>query len=364
MKPLLRILLAHAIACGVAIPAGAQQADTEFFESKIRPLLATQCYACHTRSKLGGLRVDSRAALLEGGEHGPAIVAGDAEASLLILAVRQTDPSLAMPKSADKLSDAQIADLVQWIDRDAPWPVAVDVADAAAGAQHDDTGIEDGYIISDQQRAWWAFQPLGRPTAPLEDGAATDIDRFVMATPRRRRPRAVGASQPPPSASPSDLRSHRSASDTRGDRGLRSRHVTRCLRDGHRPPPGLTALRRALGAALARRRTLRRGRHTRPGRGRHRCRALSDGVHLPRLGDRGVQRRHALRPLRQGSARRRPAARSGAQGAIGGSRFSGRRSLVLRHGQPAGGPCRRAPRPRRRDDPRLPPPHRRLCALS
>ena len=182
MKTLLRILLAHTIACGFAIPVGAQQEDTEFFESKIRPLLATQCYACHTRSKLGGLRVDSRAALLEGGDHGPAIVAGDADASLLILAVRQTDPSLAMPKSADKLSDAQIADLVQWIDMDAPWPVAVDVADAAAGARSDDPGIEEDYVISEQQRAWWAFQPLGHPAVPLDDGAATDIDRFVMAT--------------------------------------------------------------------------------------------------------------------------------------------------------------------------------------
>ena len=179
----LRILLALAIVgAAFATPATAQRGETEFFENKIRPLLVASCYDCHTGQKLGGLRVDSRQALLEGGEHGPAIVAGNAEASLLILAVRRSDASLTMPKSADKLSDEQIADLVRWIDMDAPWPEAVEVAEAGAGTQSEDTGIEDAYVISEQQRAWWAFQPLGRPTVPIAEGAATDVDRFVMAT--------------------------------------------------------------------------------------------------------------------------------------------------------------------------------------
>lgn len=188
MKTLLRILLALAIAWGFAIPAGAQAEADEFFETRIRPLLATHCYDCHTKSKLGGLRLDSRAALLEGGEHGPAIVAGDADASLLILAVRQSDPSLAMPMSADKLSDEQIADLVRWIDMDAPWPEAVEVADAgsvaqaATGTAGEASGVEDGYVISEQQRSWWAFRALASTTVPTVEGAATDIDRFVMAT--------------------------------------------------------------------------------------------------------------------------------------------------------------------------------------
>src|SRR5215475_5301092 len=73
-------------------------ASPEFFESRIRPVLAENCYDCHTTERYGGLRVDSRDALLKGGRSGPAIVPGDPDASLLIQAVRQTSDKLKMPK--------------------------------------------------------------------------------------------------------------------------------------------------------------------------------------------------------------------------------------------------------------------------
>src|SRR6476469_5767362 len=56
----------------------------EVFETRIRPLLASNCFACHTQSAMGGLRVDSRDALLKGGDTGPAIVPGDPDKSTLL----------------------------------------------------------------------------------------------------------------------------------------------------------------------------------------------------------------------------------------------------------------------------------------
>src|SRR5438105_12825755 len=84
--------------------AWAQQASEkiEFFEARVRPVLANHCYACHTDSKLGGLRVDSRVALLEGGKSGPAIVPGRPEESLLVKAVMHADPKLKMPMGGEK----------------------------------------------------------------------------------------------------------------------------------------------------------------------------------------------------------------------------------------------------------------------
>src|SRR4051794_3807633 len=80
----------------------------EFFESKVRPIFAEQCYKCHSEKaeKLkGGLRLDSPEAILKGGDTAPAIVPGDVEGSLLIKAVRYTDPELKMPPKNKKLSD-------------------------------------------------------------------------------------------------------------------------------------------------------------------------------------------------------------------------------------------------------------------
>jgi hypothetical protein len=73
-------------------------ATPDFFETKVRPVLANNCYACHTGSAMGGLRLDSRDAMLKGGGRGAALVPGDPDKSLLITAVRQTDENLKMPQ--------------------------------------------------------------------------------------------------------------------------------------------------------------------------------------------------------------------------------------------------------------------------
>src|SRR5438105_1570992 len=96
----------------------------EFFEKKIRPVLADNCYKCHSvrAQKLKGkFLLDSRASLLKGGETGPAIVLGDAEKSLLIQAVRYKNPDIEMPPDT-KLPDAIADDLAAWIKAGAKWP--------------------------------------------------------------------------------------------------------------------------------------------------------------------------------------------------------------------------------------------------
>src|ERR1700753_2004647 len=81
--------------------------QVEFFENKVRPILAERCYKCHSHEspKLkGGLSVEFREALLKGGENGPAVVPGDPERSMIIKAVRYKDPDLQMPPKGNKLS--------------------------------------------------------------------------------------------------------------------------------------------------------------------------------------------------------------------------------------------------------------------
>src|SRR5208283_3211375 len=115
----MRLLAVGLSVFSLAVAAPAQTPD--FFELKIRPVLATNCYACHTNSALGGLRLDSREAMLKGGKRGPSITPGDPEKSLLIQAVRQTDENLKMPQGG-KLKAAEVGDLVAWVKSGAVWP--------------------------------------------------------------------------------------------------------------------------------------------------------------------------------------------------------------------------------------------------
>jgi len=121
----LLVLLLPAPALRAAEP---DAASAEFFEKKIRPLLQNQCRECHSAAtkQRGGLKLDSRATLLQGGDSGPAVTPGDPDKSLLIKAVRYTDEPR-MPKKG-KLSDEQIADLTAWVKMGAPWPESGPVA--------------------------------------------------------------------------------------------------------------------------------------------------------------------------------------------------------------------------------------------
>src|SRR2546428_2748126 len=118
------------------LPASADEVKSpdpttiEFFEKKVRPLLVARCVSCHGASQqFSSLRVDSREALLRGGNRGPAIVPGDPQLSLLAKAVRHE--GLNMPVGG-KLEPAEIAAIEKWITLGAPWPD--DTVKTAAGA--------------------------------------------------------------------------------------------------------------------------------------------------------------------------------------------------------------------------------------
>jgi mono/diheme cytochrome c family protein len=159
---------------GLAVWHSASAADSdELFETRIRPVLARNCYGCHTGARSGGLELDSREHLLKGGSRGPAIVPGDPGHSLLIAAVRQSDPGLKMPPGG-KLKPEDIELLAEWIKAGAPWPAT---AKGAAPAAHK-------YVITAEQRAFWAFQPVRNPAPPHVKNsrwARTEIDRFILA---------------------------------------------------------------------------------------------------------------------------------------------------------------------------------------
>ncbi|MCA1964896.1 MAG: hypothetical protein LDL31_13205, partial [Prosthecobacter sp.] len=98
--------------------------QVEFFEKRIRPVLAENCYDCHGGHKHeNGLRVDLRAALLKGGDYGKVVEPGNPAASKLIKAISHAPGVEPMPKKGDKLKPEQIADLEKWIAMGLPWPV-------------------------------------------------------------------------------------------------------------------------------------------------------------------------------------------------------------------------------------------------
>ena len=160
---------------GVAHAQTSNAGSPEFFESKIRPILANNCYGCHTNSAMGGLRLDSLDGLKKGGKRGPALVPGDAEKSLLIAAVRQTGDAPKMPMGG-KLKDAEITDITNWVKAGAVWPKS----DKPVAA----TSSDGKYVITAERKNFWSFLPLADPAPPkISDPkwAKTPIDHFVLA---------------------------------------------------------------------------------------------------------------------------------------------------------------------------------------
>ena len=171
-------LFSACLLAGAVHPLASQTVNAgtpEFFESKIRPILANNCFGCHTNSHLGDLRLDSLEAMKKGGKRGPALVPGDPDKSLLIKAVRQTDPNLKMPYGG-KLKASEVAALEAWVQAGAAWPANTAAAVPAS---------KDGkYVISPERRNFWSFLPLTNPPEPAVKDKAwpkTGIDRFVLA---------------------------------------------------------------------------------------------------------------------------------------------------------------------------------------
>jgi hypothetical protein len=150
----------------------------KFFEEKIQPILAESCYKCHSvaegKSK-GGLTLDTREALLKGGENGPAVAAGSPENSLIIKAVSYTDKEMQMPpkSTGGKLPAEKIALLTEWVKMGAPDPrssAAKAIASKLSG-------------LTDKARGHWAYQPVKKADVPRVKNATwcyTPVDAFIL----------------------------------------------------------------------------------------------------------------------------------------------------------------------------------------
>lgn len=149
--------------------------ELAFFERDVRPILVERCYECHSAAgkRKGGLHLDSRAAVLIGGDSGAALVPGQPEQSLLLEAIGYQNHDLQMPPK-NPLSAAEIAILHKWVTMGAPDP-RTEVAAMASEAQ--------GMSLADG-RKFWAFQPVRDPPVPSLPGDAwgrTPIDAFALA---------------------------------------------------------------------------------------------------------------------------------------------------------------------------------------
>ena len=133
------------------------------FEKDIRPIFKAHCFQCHGENgkEEGDLDVRLKRLLLEGGEHGPAIVTGQPDASLLFQKVRDGK----MPKDLKKLEAAEIALIRDWI---------------AQGAKtaRSEPQIPDAVLITAEERNYWAFQPIKNP--PVPEGVKNPIDAFLL----------------------------------------------------------------------------------------------------------------------------------------------------------------------------------------
>ncbi len=160
---------------GLGNPCSRADEPLEFFEKHIRPVLVRRCYKCHSQrsgKQQGALLVDSRDGMLRGGESGRAVVPRNAEASLLIQALRYE--SFEMPPDG-QLPASVVADFVRWIEMGAPDPRV---------APPSTIGHQGGGTAADETNDLWSLQPLRSPEVPsVEDrtwpwGA---IDRFILA---------------------------------------------------------------------------------------------------------------------------------------------------------------------------------------
>ena len=163
-----------------------------FFFKQIQPLLRTRCLSCHNADLAeGGLRVDSREALLAGGDSGPAIVPGDPDESLLVMAVAKTHETLEMPPE-EELRPRQVALLARWVKAGVPWPAAP-TANKSLGSVRPGEKIGDAWsdprnpivrLFGGARLDLWSLRPVVRPDVPSTknaEWAKSDLDRFLLA---------------------------------------------------------------------------------------------------------------------------------------------------------------------------------------
>jgi len=172
MKPSFLSIILLILLAGTA--AAEPDEGVEFFEAKIRPVLANSCFACHgPKMQMAGLNLSTADSFFKGGQRGPVVIKGDPENSRLIQAVSYGG-ELKMPPDG-KLQDQQIADLKKWVAMGAPWPRSVASA-IVSGSQTTQYGAA--------QRDFWSFCPVKKVDLPAVRDVSwirTPVDRFILA---------------------------------------------------------------------------------------------------------------------------------------------------------------------------------------
>jgi mono/diheme cytochrome c family protein len=183
------------VAAGRIYAADPKPTDAEaVFATRVLPVLKAKCFACHGGDAAdikGGLDLTSRTALLRGGDSGiPGVAAGGASESPLYKAVTRTDADFAEmpPKENDRLSDADVEAIREWIDDGAPWPSAGRVVELVNAARPAGVTVRTSGGLSPDwtNRTYkpedlWAYQPLRRPAVPGVAGSPDPIDAFIGA---------------------------------------------------------------------------------------------------------------------------------------------------------------------------------------
>ena len=190
-----------------AAPNETRLSDAErFFIDQVQPILASRCISCHGPDKAeGGLRLDSRAAAVKGGDSGPALVPGKPDQSLLLMAVKRTHKILEMPPK-QKLSISDIIVIDRWIRDGAAWPAADSAASRSPSAATEHIG--DAWsdprnpivrLFHGQRLDLWSLQPVKRPAVPKvkqANWAKNNLDRFVLARFEQEKMKPLATAEP------------------------------------------------------------------------------------------------------------------------------------------------------------------------
>ena len=151
----------------------APEEPSQYFETKVRPLLETHCVSCHGGDKTRGeLKLTSKESLLKGGNRGPALTDEDPAQSLLLKVLAHEGDLPKMPPKG-KLSPAQIDTLTRWVKMGAPWPRGTTLAKRKGPP-----------AVDGQARSFWSFRPVARPKVPQVKNAGwvrNPVDAFVLA---------------------------------------------------------------------------------------------------------------------------------------------------------------------------------------
>ncbi len=161
-------------------------AQQEFFETRVRPVLAMHCLECHGPDKhKGGLRLDGRDAMLRGGEAGRVVVPGKPDESRLIEAIRYQGDVQMPPKR--KLKDEDVLALAEWVTRGAFWPethLNAGTRGSTAVPMTSADAVSPSGSVKLLDRALWSLQPVrdsNPPPLQNDDWSRSPIDRFILA---------------------------------------------------------------------------------------------------------------------------------------------------------------------------------------